>query len=529
MQIRTFFGRIYAFFTRKRLLWSLALLLVIVFGWFFFIRKPTNQSIQTALVTKKDIKKTVLTTGQVVSSTDLNLSFQSSGVVRRIYVNEGDTVREGQTLAVLDQGSAAASLESAKGALNQAKANYEKVKASATSVDIAVSQAAVDSAKVALDNAKQDLLNQIRNSYNDANNAILGTNVLFSNSQSTYPQFGISGMVQTSVQLVTQINNDRVSINILLSDWQIKTSTLDPENLDAIVTLSQQNLTKVSDFLNSIINVLSNYTQVSSGGSQTTLTSYITSVSSAKASADADYTAILNDVQAIKTANYSLAQAQASLNLKKAPARPEDLSIAEAQVTSAQGQYDAALSNYNNAIIYAPAKGTITQIDIKIGELATAQKEAMKLLNVDELHTEAQVSEADIVSLEIGQTIDNTFDALGPDKHFESKILTINPASTLVSGVVNYKITGSLPQIKEIKPGMTSNMTVLVAEKKNVEVVPSGAIINKDGKKFIRVVDDPKLKTYHEVEIKVGLEGDGGDTEVTSGIGEGVNVVTYVK
>jgi multidrug efflux pump subunit AcrA (membrane-fusion protein) len=529
MQIRTFFGRIYAFFTRKRLLWSVVIILVLFVGWFFFIRKPVNKSIQSAEVVKKDIKKTVLTTGQVVSSTDLNLSFQTSGVVRRINVREGDNVTTGQVLAVLDQGSISASLESAKGSLAQAKANYEKVKASATGEDIAVSAAAVDSAKGALDNAKQDLLNQIKNSYNDANNAVLSTNVLFSNPQTNYPQFGISGVVQTSGQLVSEINSTRVAINNLLSDWQMKVSSLNSDDINSAVSLSQSNLVKVSDYLNSIVNLLSNYSQVSSGGSQTTVSGYITSVSTSKSTVDAGYTTILNDMQAVNTANYSLAQAQASLNLKKAPPRPEDLNIAEAQVIAAQGQYDSVLSNYNNTVIVAPAPGTITQIDVKIGELATAQKEVMKLLNVNELHTEAQVSEADIVSLEIGQTIDNTFDALGPDKHFESKILTINPASTLVSGVVNYKITGGLPQIKEIKPGMTSNMTILVAQKPNVTVVPSGSIVNKDGKKYVRVVDDLKLKTYHEVPIEVGLEGDGGDTEVLSGITVGTNVVTYVK
>jgi multidrug efflux pump subunit AcrA (membrane-fusion protein) len=153
----------------------------------------------------------------------------------------------------------------------------------------------------------------------------------------------------------------------------------------------------------------------------------------------------------------------------------------------------------------------------------------MKLLNVNELHTEAAVSEADIASVTVGQTIDNTFDALGPDKHFESKVLTVNPASTVVSGVVNYKVTGSLTNIPGVKPGMTANMTILVTEKKDVLVVPSSAVINKDGKKFIRVIDDTKAKTYHEVEVKTDLEADGGLIEIVSGIDAGTEVVTYIK
>jgi multidrug efflux pump subunit AcrA (membrane-fusion protein) len=530
MQYLTFIERVKALFTKKRIIWGLVVIFVIFIGWFFFIRKPNNTKIQTATIVRKDVKRTVLTTGQVVSSIDLSLSFQSSGVVKRINVKEGDNVRAGQVLAVLDQGNSSASLESARGALVQAQANYEKVKSAATAQDIAVSQAAVDAASVTLENAKQDLLNEISNAYNSANTAVLSyTNNLFSNAQSSSPQFSVVGTVQTNNQAVSNANSDRVAINTLLTDWQIKVSTLSESNMDQIATESLANLVKISNYFSNVINILTSYTLVTTGGSQTTLATYQTNVATGKSTVDASYTSILNDIQAIKSASFALAQAKASLALKQAPSRPEDISIAEAQVISAQGQYDLALSNLNNTMIVAPESGTITQVDIKLGEQATAMKEVIKLLNVGELHTEAQVSEADIASVVVGQTIDNTFDALGPDRHFQSKVLTVNPASTLVSGVVNYKITGSLENIPEVRPGMTSNMTILVAEKKNILVTPSASIINQDGKKVVRVITDPNTKTYIQKEVSIGLEADGGDTEIISGLSEGEEVVTFIK
>jgi multidrug efflux pump subunit AcrA (membrane-fusion protein) len=108
-------------------------------------------------------------------------------------------------------------------------------------------------------------------------------------------------------------------------------------------------------------------------------------------------------------------------------------------------------------------------------------------------------------------------------------VLTVNPASTVVSGVVNYKVTGSLEKIPEVKPGMTANMTIKVAEKKNVLVVPSGAIINKNGKHIVKVINDSKKKTFTEVEVEVGLSADGGLTEIISGLKDGQEVVTYMK
>lgn len=528
--LNTIFHRAKNFFTKKKIIWTV-LILIVIFGiWFFFGRKGTSSSIQTTLVKQQDIQKTVLTTGQVVSSTDLSLSFQTSGFVRKINVKEGDSVYAGQVLAVLDQSNTIASLESAKGSLAQAIANYEKIKAAATAQDIAVTSAAVGSAQTSLENAKQNLLNEISTAYNSANTAILTyTNILFSNPQSVSPQFGISGTVQTDLQAVAIVNNDRININSIMPIWQSELSIINESNLDKRVTDAIRNLTTVSAYLNNIIILLTSHTQVASGGSQTTLTTYQTGVATAKSTVDGVITSLITYRQAVKTAESALTQTKASLSLKQAPARPEDIGIAEAQVLSAQGQVNLAQATLSNTIITAPTSGTITHIDIKIGELATASKEVMRLLNVKDLYAEASVSEADIASVVVGQTIDNTFDALGPDKHFQSKVLTVNPASTVVSGVVNYKVTGSLNSISGIKPGMTANMTILVNEKKGVLVAPNASVINRDGKKFVRVIDDPKTKTYHEVEVKTDLEADGGLVEIVSGLSVGQEIVTYIK
>ncbi|MFZ2620965.1 MAG: efflux RND transporter periplasmic adaptor subunit [Minisyncoccia bacterium] len=518
------------FFTKKRIIWTVVIAIILFAVWFFFIRKSGVSNIQTAIVKRQDVEKTVLTTGQVVSATDLSLSFQTSGFVRRINVKEGDVVKTGQVLAVLDQGVSSATLESAKGTLAQAEANYEKIRSAATAQDVAVSQTAVGSAEISLENAKQDLIHELSNAYSDANTAVLSyTNILFLNSQSGSPQFSVSGTVQTNSQAVINANSDRLAINTLLPSWQNEIANINTNDLDKVINDSLKNLYTVSNYLNNIVNLLTTYTQISSGGSQTTLTTYATGVATAKATVDGLITSIISYRQAVKSAGAALSQAQASLSFKQSPARPEDINIALAQVLSAEGQVHSAESTLNNTVITAPANGTITLVDIKLGELATAGKEVFKLLDVGSLHTEADVSEADIASVVVGQTIDNTFDALGPDKHFQSKVLVINPASTVVSGVVNYKVTGSLENIKDIKPGMTANMTILVNKKTDILVAPSGAIMNKDGKRFVRVIDDIKKKTYHEVEIKTDLEGDGGLVEIVSGLREGQEIVTYIK
>ena len=83
--------------------------------------KNNTSNILTDTVKKQNIQQTVLATGQVVSSTNLNLSFNTSGVVASVNVTEGSVVKAGQTLATLQQNTQLASLTSARGSLAQAR------------------------------------------------------------------------------------------------------------------------------------------------------------------------------------------------------------------------------------------------------------------------------------------------------------------------------------------------------------------------------------------------------------------------
>jgi hypothetical protein len=113
----------------------------------------------------------------------------------------------------------------------------------------------------------------LNKSYSDAYTQVLSaTNALFSNPQSNYPQFGIAGTVQTNSQAVSQANNDRVELNSLFVDWQIKVSSVNDSNIDSVTSVSLNNLQKVSSYLSNIINILNTYTQTTISGNVTPAT-----------------------------------------------------------------------------------------------------------------------------------------------------------------------------------------------------------------------------------------------------------------
>jgi HlyD family secretion protein len=503
------------FFKKKRNIWItvIVVIIIVIIGYLIFAPKNNSASIQTGSVTKQNLEETVLSTGQVVSGTDLSLSFQGNGVVRRVSVQEGDKVYQGQVLASLDQSSALATLTSAKGALAQAQASYDKLVNGASASDVQVLQDAVAATKVNVNNSYNGALTTLNSSYTAIYNAYSSV----TNLQGTY--------FSTQDQAGLKVQDGRADINSNLASAKTAIGqAIGADNIDKAIA-------GFSNYLISVFNSLqivrdqcdlgSYYSRVA-----TTDKESIDTQKAAISAAMSNINTLQNSIASYKTA---LQTAEHNLSAKQLAPRTEDVDLAEAQVLSAQGQVDSAQATLNNLIVVAPLSGTITQVDIKVGEQAVASKEVFILQNLTDLHAEADVSEANIASLRDGQDIDYTFDALGPDQHFAGKILSINPASTVISGVVNYLVKGSFDNVFDIKPGMTANMTILVAKKDSALSVPSTAIINKNNRQYVRVVDDPKTKKYHEIEVKTGLQADGGLVEIISGLAEGQEIVTYVK
>lgn len=578
-------------FTKKKIIWTIIILLVVGGGAYYKLKPKNNAAnISTATVTRQNLEQTVLTTGQVVSETNLSLSFQASGVVQEIKVKTGDPVKAGDVIATLSQANVKASLTSANGQLAQAQANYQRVLAGSTPEQINVSEKAVASAKVAYENAVSQLatvkassditISQAKFTLDDlqsptsasdnkrsailvniANQLVAVKSDLDKQKQildddNLENVFGVTDSSSLSnfksansqVQaLLTKANASLATAQGYKSDANIYQAVDDAvaalnQNISALnhcytalqntITSSQFSQAQLDAYKLTINTALSNE---NSGinlvkSSRQALTDALTAATNALANAKQSATSQINSAQnQINSAQAAWQQAQATLAQQKAKAQPADINAAKAQLLSAQGSVEAAQTALENTILKAPADGTITRIDTKVGQQATAMQPVFILQNINALHTEAYVSESNVASLKIGQTVDYTFDAFGPDQHFSGQILTIDPASTVISGVVNYLVKADLPNVPDIKPGMTANMTVMVAKRENALAVMSSAIINQNGGQYVRVINNPQTKTFDQVPVVTGLQADGGLVEVLNGITDNQEIVTLIK
>lgn len=499
---------------RKRF-WIIGAVVLLVVIPIIFRPSKNVQNTTTDTVKLVDLKQTILATGQVVSNTDIELSFRSSGTVRDIKVKVGDKVKKGDMIASLGGDTEKASLTTAKGVLLAAQARYKRVIEGASNEEINLSRVALENAKIDLENTKKSQDIVVQNAYHNLLNSTPEAIPADGDDDYTAPtisgnySLGKEGIIK--LRLYSSAGGISYEASGLTTGAGISnTITAQPiGNSGLFIKFPENYGLDVKEWIIEIPNKkASNY-----------LTYY-----------NAYQSALKSKDSAIASAEAMVSQRQAEYNLKIAGARGTDIDMANAEVLQAEGSYEQALAKYNDTLITAPVDGTITSIDTKIGELATPNKRAFLLEDVSNMYVEAYINEANVSMLSPGLPVDISFDAFGTDKIWNGAITFIDPSSNLISGVVNYKVKASIPLVEGLKPGMTANMTIKAEEKNGVLVVPTRAIItDKTGDKTIRLITNTKKKKWKEIPVVTGMEGDGGMTEITNGLNEGDEIVVLIK
>lgn len=234
----------------------------------------------------------------------------------------------------------------------------------------------------------------------------------------------------------------------------------------------------------------------------------------------------INDAEnTVRNAEAGTENAKANLALKEAFPREVDVASLRAEVKKAEAALDLANYEVSQLSITAPANGIITKINFDIGENISVQ-DTFLILITKEFHTVANVSETDIAKVKLKDKVEMTLDAFGPDRKFIGTITEIDPAETVVQGVIYYQIKVLFEgESQGIKPGMTANLDIITAQTANVLTIPIRAVKYREDEKYVKVLEGEEEK---EVIIETGIEGDI-MIEITSGLQEGDEVITFVK
>jgi RND family efflux transporter MFP subunit len=487
----------------------LAVILIVLFSLKGNALTPENTV--TEKVVKEDARATVLPTGQVTSVTDLELSFKASDTVRAVNVAVGGKVKKGQVLATLNNGDELGALTQAQGSYRAAQAAYQRTVEGATTEEEALAEVNLKNATRDLENTRNQqailVANAKRTLYSGGLVATSGTSTSGGYVGGTAPTISGTYRGEEDVYTITVYGTGDGSYFTVVTDKGADSGSM-TVNTSAPVALGTKGL----------------YIQFPTGFSNTNWKIKIpnTESSTYTTNYNAYQSALENERSAIASAQSVVDTRQAELNLKKAAARPADLDARQADILSAQGRLQTAQAAYENTVLRAPADGTITRVDVKVGEQAQPQQVVMVLQDVSNLYLEANVNEANIGSIALGQPVEFTLDAFSKDRIFRGSVVHIDPGATENNGIVNYKIKAALTDTDPaIKPGMNADMTVITYESKDVLAIPKVAITEKDGISKVRVVHGTKKYTVEEKVVTVGHAVDGNKVIITEGLVDG--------
>ena len=192
------------------------------------------------------------------------------------------------------------------------------------------------------------------------------------------------------------------------------------------------------------------------------------------------------------------------------------------ELIAAQARVDAAQATLNLAHITAPFTGTVTESHSLAGDQVSAGATAFRLDNLTSLFVDVEVSEVDINSVSVDQTVTLSFDAI-LDKDYHGKVVEVAKAGNDVNGVVSFTVTVELTDADEqVKPGMTAAVNITVREMQDVLLVPNRAVRLVDGSRVVYLlVDNQPVKT----EISLSSSSDTASVVANGDISEGDVVI----
>ncbi len=227
---------------------------------------------------------------------------------------------------------------------------------------------------------------------------------------------------------------------------------------------------------------------------------------------------------------------------------------AEAGIKLAQAGLDKARLDLKNSVILSPVDGIVISRNVELGQAVVASFQAPNLFQIAgdlrKMQVLASVDEADIGFLRVGASAEFTVDSYR-GKRFRAKVSQIRNAAQTVQNVVTYVVVLDVDNAELLlRPGMTANVRVVVAERKDVLLVPNAALRFKpridrgssegtpEGRERRREgkgdrgnkspVFIPDGERIHPVFVSVGIT-DGLVSEVLDGIGEGQVIVTEAQ
>jgi RND family efflux transporter MFP subunit len=457
------------------------------------MQKKEGIPVEIVTVKKGNILVTVEASGELKADDSLTVNTNNSGIIEELMVREGDYVKRGQIVAVIEPNDIEDQISHAQAALNTAHLRLAqaqtKVILQNTQVEGSIKQSVsgVNSAKA---------------QYEQAKSALVAAKEQLSIVEEGARKQEIGQAEETVAQAEANFREAKVDLGRmqrLCAKGAISQQQLDVAQVQYDVAEAQHN---------SALHML----DLVKEGSRVQ-----------EKEAARQQVKIAED--RVTSAQAALEQAKETLiiaknNRMQVTVAEQEVDVAEAGVEQAKANMDMLARKLQKSYVKSPISGYVTKKYVNPGE-NTSGPGATKIIDVFDpgtLYFEALVSETDIAKINRGLSVDVRIDGIA-DKHFSGNVKDIIPqAGAARQFSVNVKVEASG---SDLKPGMFARGHILLAEHKDVPVITKDALKDKEGKQYVYTIKDLYAV---EKEVITGPAMDG-SIEIVKGLSGGEKVV----
>ena len=464
-------------------------------------------SYQTATVEKRDITRSLSSSGTLQPADSYTVSTLVTGEILSDTFEEGDQVVEGQLLYTLDSSSASNSQTQAKNSYTQAQTNYKQaVEAKYPTADMSgtVSEVYVKNGDTV--SAGTELMRIV----GDNNIYLTGLFPYASPSDFYVGQTAtiyINGFAGTTTGTVTAVSSSTVTTSTGLQAVSVQVKAANP----GLVT---------ADYTASI------YIGSYSSYGQTSINLSASSVVTAEASGKVTGLSWL--------AGDTISEGQRICTIT---GDSVDNSIENAKISmeNAQSSLENAQETLDDYSITAPISGEVVTKTAKAGDKIEGGSDGTLCVIYDLSYLEMTMSidELDISDVAVGQEVQITADAV-EGTTYTGVVTKVSVAGTTSGGITTYPVTVRIDETEGLRPGMNVDAEIILESAEDVLAIPSGAVnrgntvlITADSPSAANAVDQEAPEGYVYVEVETGISDDS-YTQVLSGLQEG-DTVAYLQ
>jgi multidrug resistance efflux pump len=379
-----------------------AVLGVLLLGWGVHDLPGLNH-VSAAISESTTSALVIRASAEIIPARVANLSYGIPGRVFEVTVVEGDTVKAGQVLAVLDTTSFEIAIASAEAALQTAQAHLALLEVAPKSEDVAVAEGQLAVAEAALDQARAQR-NMITVASQKA--AIAAAKANAANANAVYQAALIYEFQQRDMDI---------------EDWQKKVNILRLQAAKLALDAAEVGLKQLPQDQMSML-------------------------------AQAD--------NVIEERTIQRDRAQVMVEGLKTGVSTADLAIAQARVEQAAVALHNAQSSRASASLQTPFDGIITNLDIHVGKVVAPGQIVITLADFSTLYARTtDFSERDVPGIQAGMSATVFIEALDLDLPGSVDEIFLQPI--VIGGDVTYPVkVGLIDPPPDLRWGMTAEVSV---------------------------------------------------------------------